>query len=56
MEKRRGRKRVEVKKVLKTISLDKELIDFLENNAKGQGMLFSSYVNWYLREVNGLNK
>lgn len=38
-------------KVLKTIRLDPEVLEWLEIEAEKQGMGYQTYLNWYLRNT-----
>ncbi|UXR64293.1 BrnA antitoxin family protein [Bdellovibrio bacteriovorus] len=38
-------------KVLKTIRLDPEILEWLEIEAEKQGMGYQTYLNWYLRKA-----
>ncbi|ASD62542.1 BrnA antitoxin family protein [Bdellovibrio bacteriovorus] len=38
-------------KVLKTIRLDPEVLEWLEIEAEKQGMGYQTYLNWYLRNA-----
>lgn len=44
-----------MKKILRTVSFDKETIDILTKKAEGQGLPLSTYINWFIREKLGLN-